>query len=922
MRKIGVRVLLAVLLILVLGSIILSLPAVQTRLANYATRSINEEFGTNINIDRLRVSLISWDTALKGIYIEDYRKDTLIYIDELNTSILSIRNLIGGSLEFGGIEIEGLNFKIKTYEGETNTNLDVFVAKLDNNKPREPGSPPFFLSSSDIEIANSTFQLIDENLETAETLKFRDLNLEARDFQILGPEVTSEIVGLSFLSKAGIALESLDTSFKYTKQQMRFDSLEIRTPKSHLVGNLVFDYNREDFADFLNKVNLTANFVDSRVSLDEVNILSQQFGTEKEVLFTASMNGVLNDLNVDQLFLTTENTGIRGDFNFKNLFVKDDPLVLEAGIKNITTSYYEMRSLMPEVLGANIPITFSKLGQFTVRGDATITESSVKARVNINSSIGDSYVDLTLTDVNQIDDAQYSGFVSLIDFDLGRFAGDDNLGRASMDVNVEGQGFAQKTLNTEVIGQVYSIDFNDYTYRDLSVSGILKDQLFDGSLLSKDPNFDFEFKGLADFGGTINTFNFNASVAYADLKKLNFIKDSISIFKGDVIMDVSGSNLDDIVGNISFTNTNYQNINNTYFFEDFNVVSSFEPDSTRTIEINSPDIITGFMKGKFKVNELDKLLRNSIGSIYTNYKPFEISEGQELDFNFKIYNKIVDVFFPEVAFAPNTFIRGNIVADEGDFKLNFKSPRISAFENVFDSIDVKIDNKNPLFNTYISVSDVKSVYYDLKDFNLINTTLSDTLFFRTEFKGGSEYNDSYNLNFYHTFNAQNRSVIGLKRSDISFKGNTWVLNKEGDQKNKVIINRSLDSIQIEEIVMNNNNREQIRLRGELADSTYKDLQLDFKLVSLNKITPTVDSLKLKGEIDGTLNILQKDDIYLPSCNLQITDFGINDITLGQLSIGIVGNRDLTEYVVNTQITEMGRETFSLLGNFSNSDEVP
>ncbi|QBA63851.1 translocation/assembly module TamB [Muriicola soli] len=913
---------LAVLLVLVLSSIILSLPVVQTNLAKYATNSINEEFGTNINIDRLRVSLISWDTALEGIFIQDYQQDTLIYIEELNTSVLSIRNLMAGSLEFGAIEIDGLNFKLKKYEGETSTNLDIFVAKLDSNKPRTPGNPPFYLSSSDIEIQNSVFRLIDENIENSETLNFKNLNLTARQFQILGPEVTTEIEALSFLSKRGIELSKLGTSFTYTTQQMRFDSLNITTPNSQLVGNLVFDYNREDFADFLNKVNLTANFVDSKVSLDDINTLSQQFGTGKEVLFSASLNGVLNDLNVNEVFLTTENTGIRGDFNFKNLFTKNNPFVLEAGIKNITTSYYELRSLMPEVLGASIPSTFSKLGQFTVRGDATITESSVQTRVNINSSIGSSYVDLTLTDVDQIENARYKGFVSLIDFDLGRFVNDEKLGLASMDVNVEGTGFAQDNLNTEVIGQVYSIEFNKYNYQDLNVSGILKDQLFDGSLVVKDPNFNLDFKGLADFGGAVNNFNFDASVAYADLKKLNFIRDSVSIFKGDVKMDISGSNLDDVVGNISFSNTNYQNINNTYFFEDFKVTSSFGQDSIRTVEINSPDIITGFMRGRFKVNELEKLIRNSIGSIYTNYKPFDISEGQILDFNFKIYNKIVDVFFPQVAFDPNTFIRGNIVADEGDFKLNFKSPRISAFENVFDSIDVKIDNKNPLFNTYVSVSDVKSVYYDLKDFNLINTTLSDTLFFRTEFKGGREFNDSYNLNFYHTFNAQNRSVIGLKRSDVNFKGNTWVLNKDGDRKNKVIISRSLDSIQIEEIVMNNDNREQIRLRGELADSTYKDLQLDFKIVSLNKITPSIDSLKLQGEINGTLNILQKDDIYLPSCNLQISDFGVNDIALGELSIGIVGNRDLTEYVVNSQISDDGVEKFSLLGNFNNRNDIP
>src|SRR5690606_32179639 len=140
--------------------------------------------------------------------------------------------------------------------------------------------------------------------------------------------------------------------------------------------------------------------------------------------------------------------------------------------------------------------------------------------------------------------------------------------------------------------------------------------------------------------------------------------------------------------------------------------------------------------------------------------------GQQLDFRFEIYNKIVGVLFPEVKFGPNTFIRGNIVADEGDFKLTFKSPQIEAYGNTLDNIDVKVDNKNPLFNTFIAVDDMKTHYYDVKDFKLINTTITDTLFFRAEFKGGMGYNDSYNLNFYHTFNEDSKSVIGLKTSDV------------------------------------------------------------------------------------------------------------------------------------------------------------
>ncbi len=911
---------LAILLLCVIGTVILALPGVQTKLARMATNRINTDFGTNINIERLRVSLISWDTSLRGVYIEDYKKDTLAYIDELTTSILSFKNMANNRLEFGDVEIEELYLNLKTYEGADDTNLGIFIEKLDDNKPRPPGTPPFYLGTDEIEINNSTFKLSDENLEKEKVLHFTDLNILGEDFTIVGPEVTVDIKSLSLDSGIGLQLEKLATEFRYSTQQMRFDSLRIATPKSALQGSLIFDYDRKDMGDFTNKVNLSANFAESTVAFDEINLLYDQFGKGKTVEFSGDFSGVLNDLNLENLFLVSDNTGIRGDFNFKNLFTKKEPFSLNGDVRNITTSYYQLRALLPNILGESLPSTFQKLGQFTLRGTTYITETTIESKLNLNSAIGSTYADLTLTDIDNIDNASYKGFVSLIDFNLGEFVSNKRLGKATLDVNVEGKGFVSESLNTEVIGDVYAINYNQYEYNNINVSGVLKNQLYDGNLVCNDDNIKCNFQGLADFGNGLNTFNFQASVDYADFQKLNFINDSISIFKGDVNMNIQGNSLQNIVGDINFRETSYQNINNTYYFDDFQITSTFSDDSVRTVTINSPDIIEGYMSGKFQVRELDKLVQNSIGSIYTNYRPYEISPGQELTFNFKIYNKIVEVFFPEVEFGPNTFIRGNIEADESDFKLNFKSPMIAAFGNSLENIDVKIDNKNPLFNTFVSVEDVNTIYYDVKDFNLINTTLKDTLFFRTEFKGGSDYDDTYNLNFYHTFNEENKSVIGLKRSDVSFKGYTWILNQENNRRNKVIVNSTLDSIQIDEIVMNNNNEEQIRLRGQLADSTYKDIELQFKIVSLNKIAPEIDSLQLKGIINGTLNIRQKDEVYLPICNLDISDFGINKVELGQLNIGIVGNKNLSEFVVNSQITDEGIERFGLFGKIFNPNE--
>ena len=901
------------LILVVLISVLFSLPLVQTRLAKYATDNINEEFGTNINIDRIHFSPFSMGADIKGIYIEDYRKDTLFHIHKLNTSVLSIRNMVNGTLEFGDIEVDRLYFNMKTYEGEKDTNLDVFVDKLDDGKPREPGTPPFFMSSSKIVLADSRFKLSDENLENKTILNFNQLEVNASDFQIVGPKVSLEIDNLSLLSKRGLRINDLETDFKYTKSQMRFDALAIETTESKLNGNLVFDYNREDFSAFLDKVKVTAEFNESVVALNEVNSYFNEFGTDITAQFSTRAEGVLNDLIVNDLILQSDNTGIRGDFNFKNLFRQSKPFVMKADMDNVTSSYYQLRALLPNILGKTIPTSFQKFGQFTVRGKAEVTETSIDAQVNLNTAIGSSYSDLQMTNINNIDDASYRGLISLTDFDLGDFINDPKFGKTSLDVNVEGRGFTAEYLNTEAIGEIYKLEFNSYEYNDIKVSGIIKDELFDGSLICNDRNLRFDFEGLADFSDERNDFNFNADVDYADLKLMNFINDSISIFRGEVKMDISGNTLDNLTGDVKFENTTYQNINEVYFFDDFAVSSSFDKDTVRTINIESPDIVSGYLKGKYKVAELGKLMQNSIGSIYTNYKPFKVSPGQRMNFNFKVYNKFLGVFFPEVSLGPETFIRGNILADEGDFKLTFKSPAIEAYKNKLETVELQIDNKNALFNTFLSVDNMSTVYYDVKEFNLINTKLKDTLFFRTEFKGGSQYNDIYNLNFYHTFNNENKSVIGLKKSDVSFKDNNWIINEEGNTKNKIVLNKSLDSITIEEIVMNNNKQEQIRLRGELADSTYKDLDLQFKIVSLNKITPAIDSLKLDGQVDGFLNILQKDGKYLPTSSLNIKDFAVNKIGLGDLEMMIFGNNDLTEYGVNTWLRKDGVEKMNVNG---------
>jgi hypothetical protein len=555
-----------------------------------------------------------------------------------------------------------------------------------------------------------------------------------------------------------------------------------------------------------------------------------------------------------------------------------------------------------------------------VTGTTEITTATILADVIINTQIGLIDANLDMQKINDIDNASYSGNVVFKEFNIGKFINDETFGVTSLNLDVDGSGFTKENVNTQLNGEIFSMVYNKYAYENIEVSGFLIKKIFNGRLISNDKNLQLEFNGLADFSKEINTFDFVANVSYANLNALNFVKkDEVSIFKGIVDMKMEGTTIDDAVGRIQFNKTSYKNQNDDYFFNDFEVTSTFI-DKVRYIKVNSPDIVEGELSGEFIFRDLGKLFENAIGSIYTNFKPHKVKQNQYIDFNFKIYNKIVEVFVPDLELGKNTHVRGRVESDEKEFKLTFKSPEIKLFDYFAESIELQLDNKNPVFNAYVEIDSINTKYYNVSKFNLINITLNDTLFVRSEFKGGPKNTDVYNLNFYHTINKENKSVVGFKKSDVSFKGNTWIINEKRDHLNKMVFDNKFSNVDIEQLVMSHN-QEEISLSGTLKDSTHKNLHLNFKDVDLAKITPTVEGLDLVGNVNGKLNILQEKGNYLPTSKITIDNLIVNELALGSFDAAITGNEDLTNYNVDIKIKDDVSQSLSAVGNISLINDV-
>ena len=855
--------------------------------------------------------------------IRDHHKDTLIYVNRLQTKLLNIKKLINGDLLFGAIKLDNVLFNLKTYKKETSTNLDHFVSAFESDKP---STGKFLMTSNKIQINEGRFVMSDDNQKTSKTLDFSNIKTDISDFKIYGTDLTFGIKQMQLKDYRGLVVKNLETAFTYSKKNILLDGLKVQTKKSLFYGDvaMLYDTDKNDFADFNNKVLFNIKIDSSYLDTNDIRYFYKEIGEDNAFNLKSNINGTLNDLKFTDLILTNDkDTQIYGDILFKNLFATNsDDFLMNGTFDKVSSNYDDLTNLLPNILGKTLPSALKKLGQFSLNGTSKISTSEIETVFTMNSDLGTVFSDLEIADIKNIDNASYKGIIILDKFDIGNFIENSDLGSVSLNVNVDGKGFTKELIDTKIKGAIYKIQYNNYNYSDITLNGLLKNPFFSGKIHVNDPNLFMDFEGLIDVSKKENVYDFEAKIDYANLHKLNFAKsDTTSIFKGDINSKLIGNSFNTIHGEIIIEYASYQNKRDIYVFDNFKISSTFNDIQERTITINSPDIIEGKVVGKFYFEQLSLILENSLGSTYQNYSLKRVSKGQYLKFDFSIYNKIIEVFYPEITVSPNTFIKGNIKADTNDFKLSFNSPDIKISDFDFEKINIDVDNKNPLFNTFIEIDSIKNKYYKISEFNLINVTKNDSLLVRTEFKGGKTTADFYNLNLYLTIDKLKNYVIGIQKSELFFKENFWFLNEEDNKKNRIVIDKSFNSFQFDRLSLSHENQE-ILLNGSMIGSLKKDLTLNFNQVDLDMITPEIEGLTLKGVLDGAVNFEQNNQLYNPNTSLQINDLVVNAIELGTLNFEVEGDETLKKFNVLSTLTHEDIKKFTVEGEIEIVNKQP
>lgn len=908
-------------LLLVLVSILLSTSFVQTNLGNLATKRINQNFGTNLNIGKINISFLG-TVALKDIQIRDHHQDTLMFVKKLSFSLVNGRKIIDGNLLFGDVSIEDAYCFMKTYRGENNSNMTIFVDSFRSDTPKDSLDPLFILKAKNVYVQNLDFKLINENNQNP--LKFSASNVggNLEEMAVVGANFSAKARGLYFKTNQGIQVTNLTSNYRYGLNAMYLDHMRLETENSSLIGDLLFTYKIGGLADFSDAVNIEANFKESKLKILDLKNFYKELNGEDVVSFSGNLNGNLNDFDLKKLILSTEKgIHLNGDLSFKNAVNSERGFIFNSDLNNLTATYKELRDILPNVLGKILPSELDKLGQFDLQGKVQLTPSLIEASVQVKSQIGTFISDLEITEIAAIDSASYSGDIQLESFDIGVLFNNPMFGEIFLKGQVNGRGFKLENINTKFIGNIAEFNFNGYQYKNIIANGQYQNNKFDGGLVIDDANFKMKFDGLADMSGAVHKFDFKSDISYLNLKKTNLFKrDSISIVRGTMALDIEGNAFNDILGKAIFKDVLYTNQEKEYRFKEFMVSSSLK-DSIKTIDIASNDIVQGYITGKFSFSELLKVAQNALGSIYTNYQPYEVASNQFLDFNFTIYNQIVNVFFPEIFIDNKTKIKGKINGGKNLFRLHLSSPRISLYGADLMAVSLRTDTKNPFYNTSFTAQEVKTKYYNISKLNLLNRTENDTLYFKSVFKGGKRKNEDFNFDFFYTFNPEKKAVLGFEKSSFIFKENTWDINPDKNNTDKITFDLKTNEFVFSQFMLVSG-EQKIEFTGNLKGTEEKILLADFTKVKLKSFLPKIDSLALGGSLSGHLDFVQKGGDYAPEGLLTVKGFEVNDFKQGDLSINVKGENSYKKYEVAVAIENEDAKSISAKGILDFSSERP
>ena len=854
---------------------------IEQRILLSISSKITSTLNSNVEISNIDFKY-NGEIIVNNLNILDHKNDTLIFIEEIRTSILNSTNILTSKTKLNSLNLSGGLVKLNKYKEDSLINFQIFLNKIKSDSDRPTSSLEFNLKN--LIVDNFTISLYNESNIINE---LNDFKLSASNLSMDKNSGYIDINQLNFIDNYNLNITKINSEILFDKSGLYVNNIILETPSSTING--VMEVSNLNESSFL-KNNIKIKLSNSTISTNDVNLYYDTLINDEFVDFNSSFEGTLADSffgNLDFKFGSSSNAKIV--FELKDVL---NNIKINTTINSFYTSYKDLTKF-PDISNYNIPKFLDSTKFISLTGECNYFNNKLFNKYRVLTDFGELNIDINLMNfLSKSLESKLFGTVKFKDFVFSNSELFNTDIKTSADFIIDGAVLSNQTLNSSLNGIVTELTIGDKLFENILVNGRTNNNVFTGNIFSKNKDLNFDFNGLIDYSESLKKLNFTVDIENYEISTGNN-------FKGGLIINLEGSSVDDLTGSIMFSDSYYNNYDKNYFFEDLMIYSLFESDE-RVIKIDS-ESINGFVKGD--INNLTNRLKESVlFNLYNNKTLIRSNSNVKTVFEFNIDDDLISVLYPDLNFGKNTVISAVIDDNINNFKLDVVSSNIKLNQYVADSVYLSIDNSkksnnfsfkanNIVFanNNLQSVELNKSSFDHLSNVNMeVLTKQNDTLL--TEIIYSLE-NDILNFD--------------LNNSQFINKNNSWSINLD-----------SLANYDIKNKIFN------INKLTLLSGNEKIDIALNYNYNSFNSVKLFFDNVAIENLPLNTYNfsgVLDGDFIYEKNSNnesrLYFKNLTLDKYLLGNLDLNINHIHNKKEFKFKSFLKNNSKVQLNTFGSF-------
>ena len=923
---------LLVLIVLLPGTAYLALkiPSVQTYLAARLMKRVSSKIQGNIEFTHIHFSYFN-NIKVTDLLIKDYKGDTLLYSPFVDAGIRKIKKS-ERLLRLGRISIEK---PLINLEPDSTGRLNLLYY-TDLIVPEDTASRIKDLSISRISISDGTLRYSDGSTGSAvaglfdpSKVSLSELNVTIENLHKLWSDISLSLEELSFVSSSGFRLTNLFTSLVVDADGIQLIEPTIRTDNSIINSDLIgINFTNNPEFDFLRDASLNLQFSSSVIGLRDLGYFIEEMkGYNQDFMLSGDIRGSIAELKGRNIKINhSDTTFINFDFDLSGLPDLENTFMF-IDVEELSTHTSEIEAVkIPGKGYINLGENLRSAGNIQFIGNFTGFITDFVTYGNFTTDLG-----RVATDIRFKPDTSssfiYNGFLNLSEINIGKLSGNENsFGFASVSINVDGSSESFDRFRADIEGKIDSLEFNNYNYRDILISGFVTERIFDGSVIANTQDLRMDLLGRFDFSDSIPEMDFSLNLLNADLCALNIASnDSSANLSLLLTANILGNKLDKLTGDIRMLNSRFERNGEVLELYNASIKARQENDLER-IDL-STDFMEAYIEGQYTLSSIagdfKNVAYNILPSLSDKSPGRKIGSGNKFTYgitfrNTRSFNEFFNTGF---YLAEGTGITGKFFPGEtitlnstGDY-LTYKTHSLVDFK-------IKGELKDSLLSFDLNGSRANLANrIDINSFLLETRGIPDSLkldisWTNPENKGKGLVSMAGSLD-----RKENGNKIFTAYSlptEMNINNNTWKISRSEvhiDSTSVNIRNFRLD-----------NGRDLIMVDGRISENPEDSVYISFNnldLAALNEIKQQdaeTNEDRIEFFVFGSLNgDIVITDIYnklLFESNISVRDFKTNEHEHGDVNLISEWNSAMGVADIELFNDLNGLKTFDVSGYYS------